>query len=298
MDAKVAIDQINAIFGRHPRTRALHAKGDFFSGTFAANAWARQRTAAAPFGGEPVPALVRWSNGGGHPRGRDDSPDVRGMAVSLRHPDGAIDLVAQTAPRFPVRTPEAFMAMSRALAKPILLPAFLATHPSALAPLIANARAKAPVPPASYALATYYPIHAYKWVAPDGAEIWVRYRLSPAGSTAPEGDFGGRDRLREEMHARVAAGPVRFSLDVQVAGPGDDPHDPTSVWQTSWQRAGELTVTAHEENAETDTTIVVFDPTRVVAGIELSDDPILRFRAEAYDESARRRMGQGGPGRR
>lgn len=291
MDAKVAIDQFNTIFGRHPHARALHAKGDFFSGTFTATEWAAERTTAAPFRGEPVPVLVRWSNGSGLPRGRDDSPDVRGMAVSLRHRDGAVDLVAQTAPRFPVRTPAAFMAMSRALAKPILMPAFLATHPAAIAPLLANAKAKVPVPPASYAVATYYPIHAYKWVAPDGAEIWVRYRLSPTGSAVPDGAFVGRDRLREEMRARVAAGPVVYALDAQVAGIGDDPHDPTSVWSATWRQAGELTITAHVEDPESAGDIVVFDPTRVVAGIELSDDPILHFRAQAYDESARRRMG-------
>ena len=35
---------------------------------------------------------------------------------------------------------------------------------------------------------------------------------------------------------------------------------------------------------------VVFDPTRVVDGIELSDDPILRYRAGAYSESVARRV--------
>ncbi len=33
---------------------------------------------------------------------------------------------------------------------------------------------------------------------------------------------------------------------------------------------------------------MVFDPTRVVDGIELSDDPILRYRPAAYSESINR----------
>ena len=41
-----------------------------------------------------------------------------------------------------------------------------------------------------------------------------------------------------------------------------------------------------EQNGE----IVVFDPTRVVAGIGLSDDPILHYRAKAYTESVNRRV--------
>jgi catalase len=35
--------------------------------------------------------------------------------------------------------------------------------------------------------------------------------------------------------------------------------------------------------------VLVFDPTRVVDGIELSDDPVLRFRPAAYDVSVARR---------
>jgi catalase len=36
--------------------------------------------------------------------------------------------------------------------------------------------------------------------------------------------------------------------------------------------------------------MLVFDPTRVVEGIECSDDPVLRFRHSAYSESVARRM--------
>ena len=37
--------------------------------------------------------------------------------------------------------------------------------------------------------------------------------------------------------------------------------------------------------------MLVFDPTRVTDGIELSDDPVLRFRPGAYSESVARRAG-------
>jgi catalase len=40
-----------------------------------------------------------------------------------------------------------------------------------------------------------------------------------------------------------------------------------------------------EQNGE----VVVFDPARVVDGVELSDDPILRFRPGAYSASVDRR---------
>lgn len=295
MDAKEVIDRINRLYGAHAGRRALHAKGDFFEGGFTATQWASRRCSAEPFDGSTHPVLVRWSNASGSPHTPDGAMDVRGMAVSIRAPAGAVDLVGQTSPRFPVHTVEDFVAMTTAAVKKARLPAFLATHPSALPALVAGLRANSTGVPASYASVRYFPIHAYKWIGPDGAESWVRYRLSPESSTRPVGVFAGRNRLRDELRARVAAGPVRYALEVQVARGGDDPHDPMSVWRSAWHKAGDIDVTEHVADPEADGGVVVFDPTRVVPGIELSDDPILRFRALAYDESARRRMRSGPP---
>jgi catalase len=50
-----------------------------------------------------------------------------------------------------------------------------------------------------------------------------------------------------------------------------------------------VTGLAHDREQGDD--VLVFDPTRVTDGIELSDDPILRFRPHAYAESVLRRTG-------
>lgn len=292
-----AIDRLRAAFGRpaehDTRHRTLHAKGGFYSGTFTATARAAELCTAGHLQGGEVPILVRWSNGAGNPRASDKAPDVRGMAVSFKPPDGsATDLLGQTAPRFPVRTPEAFVAMTEAATHPRKMPGFLLRSPRAIPALVANARAQALVPPASYAVAAYYPVHAYRWVAADGAGSWVRYVLRPQSSTEPEGAFAGRDRLREEIAARLAAGPVTYTLEVHVADDDDDPHDPRSVWKPrEVVDAGTLTVTSLADDPEADGNVVVFDPTRIVDGIELSDDPILRYRPQAYSESVKRRAG-------
>src|SRR4051794_2160624 len=112
-----AVDAANERFGRHAGRRALHAKGTLGKGTFTATPPAAAMTRAAHMRGEPVPATVRFSNGAGDPDEPDYVPDVRGLAVKLYLPDGArTDIVAQTAPRFPVRTPEAFVEFMRAMA--------------------------------------------------------------------------------------------------------------------------------------------------------------------------------------
>lgn len=292
-----AIDRLRAAFGRpvehDTRHRTLHAKGAFYSGTFTATPRAGELSRAGHLQGVEVPILVRWSNGGGNPRTPDKAPDVRGMSVSFKLADGtATDILGQTAPRFVVRSPEAFVEFTEAARNPRKMPVFLLRHRDAVVPLLANGKAGALSSPRSYAVATYYPIHAYKWVAADDTETWVRYTLRPTASTDPEGTFDGKDRLFDEIGARLGAGPVTFTLEVQVADEGDDPHDPMSVWRSKDVfDAGTLTITAVADDPEADGGVVVFDPTRVVDGIELSDDPILRYRPKAYTESVNRRTG-------
>ena len=167
---------------------------------------------------------------------------------------------------------------------------FVATRPRTALALAANARARALAAPRSYAEATYFPVHAYRWLSLAGHGTWVRYRLSPRPGPRPLGKFSGRDRLREEILSRLQQGPVAFDLVVTVAAAKDDPHDPMSVWRGSREFvAGWFEITTPEDDHEAEGDLVVFDPTRVVDGIELSDDPILRFRPAAYAVSIERR---------
>src|SRR3954471_16731272 len=133
LSPKQAVDIINERFGSHG-ARALHAKGTLLEGTFSATEAAAQLTRAKHMQGEPVKATVRFSNGSGDPDAPDYGPEVRGMAVKFYLPDGSrTDVSAQTVPRFPTRTPDAFMNLLRAstpgAARLWRLPLFLATHP-------------------------------------------------------------------------------------------------------------------------------------------------------------------------
>lgn len=295
LDPAEAIDRIVAA-QKGPRggSRALHAKGQFYSGTFHASPEATAICRARHLTGESIPVLVRWSNGSGRPDVDDNRPFVRGMSVSFVLPDGtSTDILGQTVPRFPVATPEDFVRLTEVARDRRALAKFLSTRPRTVLALAANARAKALTPPESYAEATYYPIHAYLWTTRAGAGTWVRYRLVPEATPAdrPAGRLGGRDRLADEMAARLAKGPVRYQLVVTVAGPKDKPHDPMSVWRGSREFvAGWFEITRAEEDREAQGDLVVFDPTRIVEGIELSDDPILRYRPSAYAVSIERRM--------
>jgi catalase len=50
-----------------------------------------------------------------------------------------------------------------------------------------------------------------------------------------------------------------------------------------------IEVTTRIDDPEQSGGLVVFDPTRVVDSITLSDDPILRYRGASYGESIARR---------
>jgi catalase len=282
-----AIEVIRARFGYHPGYRALHAKGVFCEGTFTATPAAAKLTRAPHMQGDPVPAIVRFSNGGGDPNVPDYAPDVRGMAVSFELPDGSrTDIVAQTAPHFPFRTPDEFIEFVR-LSKPglsaaIRLPLFLARHPHVARTLRANLAALAP--PASFAARPYYAIHAFKWIAADGSERWVRYTWRPHDRqrdlSRAEARRRGRHYLFDDLALRLQTGPIRFNLDIQVITRSEDPHDPTAAAPNgpTLVPAGTLVIIPRTEASDG----TVFDPTRVCDGIDLSNDPILRFRPNVY----------------
>ncbi len=296
-----AIDGINQVFGRHAGFRALHAKGLLCEGTFTATPEAAALTRAGHMQGEPVPVTVRVSNGSGDPNSADYGPDVRGLSVKFYVPDGSkTDIVAQTAPRFPVRTPEAFVEFVQA-SKPgpeqlLKLPLFLARHPEALPALPANAVALKH--PASFATVRYYAVHSYRWVDRDGGERYVRYRFVPESGeeeyiSGGDAKKAGRDYLHEEIRERVGRGPVRMALELQIARDDDPVDDPTERWHNDRETlvGGTLEMTGLETGRETGDDVLVFDPTRVTDGIELSNDPILLSRSASYSESVLRRSG-------
>jgi len=292
-----SIEIINARFGVHPRHRTLHAKGNWCSGTFTPSVAARELSSARHLQLEPVPVLARLSNGGGDPTVPDYAPDVRGLAVSFELPDGTrTDLVAQSAPRFFSPTPDDFLAFVRAntgASAALKVPLYLATHPKALTSLPANLLAVRPV--ASYATSRYFTVHAYRWVAADGSARFTRCTWIPEAGEQRIGPRDaksrGRDYLREELRERLQSGVVRFRLEAQIAGEGDDPDDPTSHWPDDRERVdvGTLELAAISPDPEADGGIFVFDPTRVTEGIELTADPVLLFRAKAYSASVERR---------
>jgi catalase len=304
--AREAVDLLHETYGTHAGHRAVHAKGVVCRGTFTATPDAARLTRAAHMRGEPVEATTRFSNGSGDPRSRDFVQDGRGMATKFYLPDDSrTDIVALNLPRFFVRTPEDFISFTRATKRlPLInqpgprLGLYLARHREALPAVRAFLSLK---PPASYARQRYNALHAYRWISADGAERYVRYSWLPEAGEATisgtEAKRAGPNYLQEEIVERLGREPVRFRLQVQLADEGDPTADPTAVWPEHRETVvvGTLELTELETGRDTGGDILVFDPTRVTDGVELSDDPIPRFRSQAYSVSVEERSGVSRP---
>jgi Dyp-type peroxidase family len=293
-----------------PGFKRGHARGVAFRGEFRATPEVAALTTAEHLQGDPVATVVRLSNGGSSPYMADRAGPKRGnplgLGVRFELPSGGVTTwTALSLPAFPPTTPDDFHAMVSAqraelpggLPNPLRLAAFILPRPRALAGIKAAATL---APPASFATARFNGFHAYYLVDAEGRRRAFRFRWMPAAGIANMDPADDKllppQYLVNEIKQRVADGPVSWRLVFQLAAPDDPVDDLTRLWPEDRKLvdAGELVIDRlHEDPALVDT--YVFDPTQMPPGIELSGDPLLHFRSEAYAESHRRRSSESRP---
>src|SRR5262249_6170687 len=96
--------------------------------------------------------------------------------------------------------------------------------------------------------------------------------------------------LADNLTAAVEKAPVKFRLMVQLAAPGDPITDATKAWPDDRPTValGEIAITKALDTKKVENDLL-FLPTNVPTGIDVSDDPLLATRSEAYAESFGRR---------
>ena len=293
------IAAFDAIFGMNPEFRPAHAKGTMLAGTFTPAAEAASLSRAPHFA-KATPVTVRFSNSTGVPLIPDNDPNAnpRGLAVRFSLAEHVhTDIVSHSTDGFPTRTGAEFLEFLKALAasdpKNLAgspLEAFLESHPAALAFV------QTPKPaPSSFARETYFGVTAMKFTNKDGASRFGRYHIVPEAGNDHLDDTATAAKapnyLFDEIAERIAKGPARFKVAVQLAEDGDVVDDATKHWPASRtvMELGTIELTAPVADSAHEQQHIIFDPIPRVDGIEPSDDPLLELRAAIYLISGRRR---------
>lgn len=325
--AQQLVDAVIADFPDHaPGTRPVHTVGIGVTGYFKGSKIAPAYCTAEHFRGQDVPVTVRFSNGSGSPVERDGWSDVRGMATRFHLADGAAtDLVAMTLREFFSPTVADFLAFAK---QSEMKPAFPESPWAKIWDMI---RLKPPMPdpypgqtqigaagalnyanhhrsaqlatfeaavigaPTSYVRATYNAVHTFVITAPDHTRRYVRFFWQPAAGvrltdpTAPPVD----KYLHKELRDRLQNWSAQFLLLMAVGETGDAFDDPTVPWPIHRLRInmGTITLQAVAADQDKDCEKISFNPCRLVPGIDLSDDPILACRKDAYEVSRKMRGG-------
>ncbi len=302
--AEQLLEVLDTLSGLHPGFRPAHAKGLMCSGTFTPSSEAAKLT-RAPHASKPsTPVTVRYSDSTGVPTIPDNDPKQsgpRGIGVRFQLAEhDHTDIVAHSANGFPVHTGEEFLAFLRGVAafgagKPEALGAFLATHPSAKR-FVELAK---PIP-ISFTREAFFAVTAFKFTNAEGVSRHGRFRIRPEAGTAyfPDDEAAKKSAnfLFEEIGPRLAQGPVRLGVFVQMAERGDDVADASVVWPDSRVEIpfGTITLTARVDELEPERRKIIFDPVPRVDGIDTSGDPLTEVRADIYLLSGRRRRAASG----
>jgi catalase len=291
-------DAFIELFGNHPGFREIHAKGIVCEGSWEPYA-AASTVSRAPHFLNRAAVTVRFSDFAGIPTISSTDPNAspHGMAIKFHVANADTDIVAHSVNAFPAATGEGFLEFILALAKsppgavkPTVIERYLKTHPAAMYFVKSM-----PPPPQSFATSAYHAINALKFTNAAGQVVYGRYHILPqAGVIALDPNLTAtrsRDYLAEELRTRLQKNPAVFTLALQIAAPEDPTNDGTYLWPADrrFVELGQVRLTHAVTDSLAAQRALLYDPTRLIDGIELSDDPLPAVRTATYAISFARR---------
>ena len=297
--AQQIFDTMIQLPGYNPAFRAAHAKGVVCEGTFTPSKDATTLSKAAHFQGGTIPVIVRFSDAAGDPIIPDNAAVPRGMAIRFQLPGGGrTDIVALSHNGFVVGTGEDFLALQKAVvatdpskAHPWPIETFLASHPLA-AKFVQETQAI----PASFATQAFFSNDAFVFVNGQGVKQPGRYKFLPVAGLQDLSEADAKAKaanfLVEDLATRLESGPIRFRMIVQLPNAGDPTHDPSLVWPDDRKTVdvGIVSISSVVADSDAAQKELVFFPTNLTDGIELSDDPFPSLRTSVYALSFARRQ--------
>ena len=154
------------------------------------------------------------------------------------------------------------------------------------------------VVPASFANEAFFGNNAFIFVNEKGTRQAGRYQILPVAGLKQLSDEEAKARpvnfLVDDLKTRLASGPVKFRLVVQLPNPGDPTNDSSLVWPEDRKTIDTGTISIISvvaDNAAAENKLAFF-PTNLATGIELSDDPLPELRSSVYLLASTLRQGK------
>ena len=278
--------------------RRNHAKGICFTGVFESNGAGSELSRAQVFARGQYPVVGRFNLGTPNPNADDAKERVRGLGLMISTPDGQEWRMALIDPPFfPVSTPEAFhdLQLASTSKEPDAMAKFAGAHPEFTA--FGAWATKAPWT-GSYAEERFNSLNSFIFTDASGNDHAVRWSLAPAAEpvAVPPEELAkrGPNFLENEIAERIKSGPLRWTMLLTVANPGDQTADPSKAWPDDRRGVEVGALIAHEIEPEPDGPCrdINFDPTVLPDGIRTSDDPFPAARSSAYRVSYDRRTAE------
>ncbi len=285
--------------GVFPGYRRRHARGLIAAGRFISNGAGAPFSTASVFQQGDYPVLGRFSLGSSNPTSADPAVETWGVALQMLLPNGEQWRMAlNNLPVFLAGTPGAFYDYNVAnlpdpatgKPDPLKMDAFLARNPDSAQAITLIKAARAPGP--TFSVTTFNGLNAFLLVNGAGQRTPVRWRLTPEDRGPAFLTADGPNAVFDDLALRIQRAPARWRLILQIGVPSEDPTDnATLAWPASRQQleVGVVEFAEVGEPISARARNLVFDPTVLPAGIEISDDPLLAARSAVYRESYRRR---------
>lgn len=296
------VNQFEKVFGVTPGQRRNHTKGVCALGEFVGTKDSQAYSKSGLFSGERVPVVARFSLAGGNPKAPDTVKSARGMALEFGLPGGQRQHITMiNVPMFGGSQPKTFFDSLVATKPdpktgkpdPKKVKAFLDSHPDALPQYEYMQHHN---PPASFANATYFGIHTFKFINKDNKTTLVKWRFVPQDGNKELTDGQLKtmphDFLAQDIINRTKKGPVRWDMLVTIGQAGDPETDPTLLWPSDRKefKAGTLTISSAMPQEDAACSKINYDPLVMADGIAATNDPILTFRSPSYAVSFSRRL--------
>ena len=300
--------------------RIVHARGSAAHGVFELYGSIEDVTKAKIFTevGKQTPVFVRFSTVAGSRGSTDLARDVRGFAVKFYTSEGNYDLVGNNIPVFFIQDsikfpdlvhavkPEPHNEIPQAASAHDTFWDFISLMPESMHMIMWTMSDRAL--PRSYRMMEGFGVHTFRFINASNESHFVKFHWKPllgvhavAWDEAQKISGKNADFHRQDLWEAIESGAFpEWELGVQVIPEADEHAFEFDLLDSSKiipeelvpiKIIGKMTLNKNPDNFFAETEQVAFNPGHLVAGIDITNDPLLQGRLFSYTDTQLSRLG-------